>query len=92
MRNVHDHHKGSTVTALEPIRSQNSNHPGWGEPWDALTREQKDACYTEQPVGAVGVVTDVESHGMNPWTRYSVRWSDGCRTWGLDPKRVRRDT
>ncbi len=41
----------------------------------------------EVPVGTVGVVTSVESHGSNPWTRYVVEYPGGARGAGLVPDR-----
>lgn len=54
------------------------NFPGWGTP---------NAADTLLPwvEGMTGVVSFVESHGMNPWTRFSVRWSDGTRSSGIVP-------
>lgn len=40
------------------------------------------------PVGAVGRVTSVESHGANPWTRYVIEYTVGGvthRGWGQCP-------
>lgn len=50
--------------------------PGWGHPnaYDHLHRPT---------FGVEGEIVAVESHGSNPWTRYSVRFADGTRASGL---------
>lgn len=43
----------------------------------------------EVPAGTTGVVTSVESHGSNPWTRYVVTYPvapvGAARGWGQCP-------
>jgi len=77
MPNIHDHHLGRPVRALTTrTRALAVDFPGWGAPnyADFLV-----------PIleGAHGVVTSVESHGSNPWTRYTIRFADGTRASGL---------
>jgi hypothetical protein len=77
MGNVHDGDKGRRVTALvTKVRRRAVDFPGWGA-----------ADYAEFllpiPEGLAGVITRVESHGSNPWTRYSVRFDDGTTASGL---------
>lgn len=54
--------------------------PGWGDP-NYTAHLQPLASIA----GTVGVVTSVESHGSNPWTRYSVRLANGGSASGLVP-------
>ena len=78
MHNVNDNKKGARVVSLpaSKVRRYGSDFPGWGHP-DA-------ASFLLEPIaGLGGVVTAVESHGSNPWTRYAVRWSDGSTSNGL---------
>lgn len=69
--NVHDHLKGRRVRALV------TQHRAWelgGDP---------HAGTVPIPEGTGGVITNVESHGSNPWTRYSVRFDNGTHASGL---------
>ena len=34
------------------------------------------------------MITDVESHGQHPWTRFGITWDDGTRFNGVGPSRV----
>jgi hypothetical protein len=75
--NVHRHHEGRRVRALVTRHQRRSvDFPGWG------AEDYRDYLL-DIPEGLTGVVTDVESHGSNPWTRYSVRFSDGTTASGL---------
>jgi hypothetical protein len=77
--NVNDSHKGRKVIArTTSVRGYDDSFPGWGDP---------NAADYLKPItaGTVGTVTRVESHGSNPWTRYTVRFNDGVRASGLVP-------
>lgn len=50
--------------------------PGWGHP------EAIDSLLATE-AGLHGVIRDVEHHGSNPWTRYSVLFEDGSYSDGL---------
>lgn len=68
---------GRRIVALgSPITRHAVDFPGWGHPnaFDYLL---------PTPAGLAGTISNVESHGMNPWTRYSVRYDDGTRAYGL---------
>jgi hypothetical protein len=41
------------------------------------------AYFLPIPEGLLGRVEAVESHGNNPWTRYSIRFDDGSFASGL---------
>ena len=81
--NIDRHHKGSTVTAVQPVRAFDADFPGWGAP------DWADHIYTVEP-GTMGAITGVESHGAAPYTRYSIEWVDGSHSYGVDPANVRR--
>jgi hypothetical protein len=77
MANIHEHHRGLGVRALATShRRFPADFPGWGRPGAAES-------LLPIPQGLPGVIADVESHGSNPWTRYSVRFADGTRACGL---------
>lgn len=57
--------------------------PGWGEPIEVCRQHMRPIVE-----GEMGVITSVESHGMNPWRRYSVRFMDGSRAYGVYPTDV----
>ena len=38
--------------------------------------------------GRTGVITEVVSHGNNPWTRYNVRWDDGSVSYSIVPSKT----
>lgn len=42
-----------------------------------------DGEHVDWQAGLTGVVTCVESHGSNPWTRYTIRFADGGFASGL---------
>ena len=75
--NMYAGNKGRTVRALggRTLRRA-ADFPGWGA-----------ANYADYllpvPAGLAGTVTNVESHGANPYTRYSVEFTDGSRASGL---------
>lgn len=69
---------GHPVVSLgSPVRGFGPDFPGWGHP-DAVS------YLREIPAGLAGVITQVESHGSNPWTRYSIRYP-GLTTHGAVP-------
>lgn len=75
--NIHSHHKGREVVALETRHRRLAvDFPGWGA-------DNYRDFLLPIPAGLTGVVTTVESHGSNPWTRYTVRFDDGTRASGL---------
>ena len=78
MRNVHDHHRGRSVVTLRSSRTRRlpADFVGWGHP-DAI------GSLLEPVAGLIGTITNVESHGSNPWTRYSVRFVGGSTSSGL---------
>lgn len=55
-----------------------ADFPGWGAP------DYADYLIPIQP-GEPVWITDVESHGAAPFTRYSVEFPDGSRAYGIDP-------
>lgn len=80
MANIHEHHKGRRVVVREGVKRNYlpADFPGWGAP-DALERLAPMADIA----GMVGVISSVESHGSNPWTRYSVTFGNGGSASGL---------
>lgn len=77
MTNVNAHHQGRKVVALATrTRRHAVDFPGWGA-----------ANYADFllpiPEGTAGVITAVNSHGSNPWTRYNVRFTDGTTASNL---------
>lgn len=74
--NVNDFHKGARVVLRHGLRGNylDRDFPGWGEP-DAY-----DHLIPLDTVGGMeGVVTSVNSHGSNPWTRYTILLDNGGR-------------
>jgi hypothetical protein len=77
MTSIHAADKGRAVTALCARGNRlMPGFPGWDAP------DYHDFLKPIIP-GQPGTVTDVESHGCNPWTRYTVRFDDGSRASGL---------
>jgi len=75
--NINAHLKGSKVVAVETSHRRLAvNFPGWGAP------DYVDYLLPI-PAGMTGVITDVESHGSNPYTRYGVEFADGTTAHGL---------
>jgi hypothetical protein len=75
--NVNANLKGRAVVALETgHRRYPVDFPGWGAP-DAAD------YLLSIPAGLKGVITGVESHNSNPWTKYGVRFEDGTTAHGL---------
>lgn len=76
MTNVNDFRKGATVVVREEVRGNylDVNFPGWGDAgaYDHLIPMTSVA-------GMAGTVTSVNSHGSNPWTRYSILLANGGR-------------
>lgn len=68
--------KGTKIRMIESRRMLAANFPGWGDPNYA-------DFFVQCEIGDSGVITDVESHGSNPWTRYSIRLANGSRQHGL---------
>lgn len=79
MGNVNDYRKGELVIISETATKnyRTANFPGW-EDLEAAKAELKPLV-----AGMMGVVTSVESHGSNPWTRYSVEFANGGHASGL---------
>lgn len=68
---------GKPVIAMETsTRRLAIDFPGWDHP-DHL------AYLMEIPLGLAGEIVEVELHGSNPWTRYTVTFHDGTRASGL---------
>jgi hypothetical protein len=76
--NVHDDHKGRKVVLIRTRRVLAVDFPGYH------AKNYADFIVDREP-GLTGTVTHVESHGANPWTRYTVRFDDGTRASGLVP-------
>lgn len=76
--NIHENHRGRKVRTLASSRHRRygTDFPGWDAP------DAADHLLEAEP-GLTGTITSVESHGSNPWTRYSVRFDDGSHTAGL---------
>lgn len=74
MSNVNDFRKGSRIVVREGVRGNylDAQFPGWGQP-DAYDHLLPIASIA----GMTGVVSSVNSHGSNPWTRYSIRLANG---------------
>lgn len=70
LRNVNAHRQGQKVRVAEQIRCLAADFPGWGDP------NYADYFTTMEP-GEEAVVRDVNSHGSNPWTRYTLETEDG---------------
>jgi hypothetical protein len=74
--NIYEHRTGQRVITLAcKHRRLAVNFPGWGAP------DYADYLLPI-PAGLTGTVTAVESHGSNPWTRYTVKLDDGTRIIG----------
>lgn len=67
---------GDRVRLIRSIRLLGADFPGWGDP-------SYPDHFVQGPEGLSGVVTYVESHGSNPWRRFSVRFDDGSSSSGL---------
>lgn len=74
MGNVNDFRRGATVTIREGVRGNflAASFPGWGEP-DAYDHLVPLASVA----GMSGTVRSVNSHGSNPWTRYTIKLANG---------------
>ena len=59
-----------------------ADFPGWG------AENYKD-FFVEVPAGLTGTVVSTESHGMAPFTRLVIKWENGSRSAGVDPREVR---
>lgn len=73
---------GSSFVTLAPQRARHADFPGWDAPNYA-------DFFVDHPAGVTGTITHIESHGSNPWTRYSVLYADGSRGSGVYPAEVR---
>jgi hypothetical protein len=74
MPNVNDHNLGRSVTIRSDARGNYlaADFPGWG------AEDYADHLVpTSSAAGTTGKVISVNSHGSNPWTRYSIRMHDG---------------
>jgi hypothetical protein len=76
--NVNEHRRGQRVITTATVHGNRlaADFPGWGDP------NYADYLIPQQP-GLTGTVVDVESHGSDPYTRYTVRFDDGTRDMGL---------
>lgn len=77
MSNIHEADRDRPVRAMATqVRCYGPDFPGWGHP---------DAASFLRPItdGAPGTITDVESHGSAPYTRYAVDFGDGTHAGGL---------
>lgn len=68
------------MTTANAGRALTEFFPGWGAPG------YMDHLVDIQP-GWTGTITDIESHGANPWTRYGIRFDNGTRAFGVGPAR-----
>jgi len=78
--NINQNHHGRNVhmTGNGRTRRLAADFPGWG------AEDYADYFIDTLPEGGLaGTITSVESHGSNPWTRYSVRFEDGTTASGL---------
>lgn len=57
--------------------------PGWGEDLEICKQHMRPIVDGEQ-----AEVVGIESHGMNPWTRFTLRFADGARASGVNPADV----
>ena len=74
---IHDRDQGRRVRALvTKHRRRAVDFPGWGAADYA-------GYLLPIPEGLAGTVTYVESHGSDPYTRYSVVFDDGTGASGL---------
>jgi hypothetical protein len=81
--NIHAHHTGRRVEVVTPQGNVlAADFPGWGA-------DNYADFLVPMEAGLTGTITNVESHGMNPWTRYTVAFDNGTRTFGLDPATIR---
>lgn len=74
MPNVNDHMKGAAVVVREGVRGNYlaADFPGWGaDNYEDFLVPMAEAA------GLSGIVTSVNSHGSNPWTRYSITLENG---------------
>jgi hypothetical protein len=69
--NIHADRKGLRVVSLPTARRKRVFVLADGG-WD----------YADLAVGSRGVVKDVESHGSDPYTRYSIQWDEGGYSGG----------
>ena len=77
MSNIHEADRGRPVRALATrTRCFGPDFPGWNHP---------EAASFLRPIteGTPGTITDVESHGSAPYTRYAVSFDDGTGGGGL---------
>lgn len=74
--NVNAHLKGSRCVTISGWRGRRlrPDFPGWDADGDYFI-DGNDLIS--------GTITDVESHGMSPFTRYSVTFDDGSTASGL---------
>lgn len=85
MTNRNAHHTGQRIRIVAPTRTRRHavDFPGWGA-------DNYADFLLPIEVGMTGVITSVESHGINPWTRYSIRFDDGTTTHGIVPDVIGR--
>ena len=78
--NKHATLEGRRVTQVVKTthRALMPSFPGWGKP-------DEFEHFAEVEIGDEGTITRVESHGNNPWTRFSVQWDNGNRSHGVHP-------
>jgi len=77
MANIHDGLRGATIRTLATAsRRYPADFPGWGTPGAA-------ASLLPIPPGMTGLIRSVNSHGMAPYTRYSVLFPDGTHAADL---------
>lgn len=74
MSNVNDFRQGHQVVVRADARGNylSADFPGWG-----AENYADHLIPIASAAGMTGTVTSVNSHGSNPWTRYSVRLADG---------------
>lgn len=76
MSNVNDFRKGQSVVIRENVRGNylSADFPGWG-----ADNYDEHLLPIASIAGMRGVVTTVNSHGSNPWTRYCILLENGGR-------------
>jgi hypothetical protein len=84
MNTTHDSRQGRRILIPNTIGNKRGFAPGWPG-WEAPNR--LDFMPTIE-AGWVGTITNVESHGAAPYTRYSILFENGVRANGVCPDQV----
>jgi O-acetyl-ADP-ribose deacetylase (regulator of RNase III) len=78
-----EHYIGRRIRTLHRISGRGfaPTFPGWQDP------DHMKHMPSLKP-GWLGTITKVESHGSNPWTRYSITFDNGIRAHGVHPDKI----